>query len=352
MLPFGAAPQFAALPVTQVPEASIVKTEAVEPYPLPHQPLHADYSIPGPNDTNTTMFAAQADTGPASSVLVSKSLFEGSRAYKQRRKIGTVNGKGSRGRSSQSVAAADDNGEESGSEEENEVINHADRQRAPLSARPTEPTDGYEADLPGSIQPFTNLDGNMSLRSQSGPPHVPMGFQAGPHDQWSQPFLHNDMNAHSSQIFAQTPLDPALTAPETHNSPQANSASPTPNRGFGCPLLSCGRVFKRLEHLRRHVRTHTQERPYACSRCPKRFSRSDNLAQHIKTHEKADRGERLKTEMSESTEDESSFLEAEVDAMAGRDKSIGGSRETSVQAQLEPGGQRQPGSLLSSCAVW
>ena len=56
-------------------------------------------------------------------------------------------------------------------------------------------------------------------------------------------------------------------------------------KSHSCPIPMCGRLFKRLEHLKRHVRTHTQERPYVCQLCNKAFSRSDNLAQHRRTHE-------------------------------------------------------------------
>ncbi|KAI8363978.1 STE like transcription factor-domain-containing protein [Choanephora cucurbitarum] len=53
---------------------------------------------------------------------------------------------------------------------------------------------------------------------------------------------------------------------------------------YTCPLPQCARLFKRLEHLKRHFRTHTLERPYSCNMCGKNFSRTDNLAQHKKTH--------------------------------------------------------------------
>ncbi|CAG8365561.1 unnamed protein product [Penicillium salamii] len=60
---------------------------------------------------------------------------------------------------------------------------------------------------------------------------------------------------------------------------------PYSHKSHSCPIPSCGRLFKRLEHLKRHVRTHTQERPYPCPYCSKAFSRSDNLAQHRRIHE-------------------------------------------------------------------
>ncbi|KAI0350948.1 STE-domain-containing protein [Trametes cingulata] len=76
---------------------------------------------------------------------------------------------------------------------------------------------------------------------------------------------------------------PAASAPGMD---AALGMEPPRTKAFVCPLYSCGRMFKRMEHLRRHLRTHTLERPFQCEQCQKRFSRSDNLAQHVRTHER------------------------------------------------------------------
>lgn len=46
----------------------------------------------------------------------------------------------------------------------------------------------------------------------------------------------------------------------------------------------CQATFSRQEHLARHSRSHTTEKPFECPYCRKGFSRSDALHRHIKSH--------------------------------------------------------------------
>ncbi|CDS05323.1 hypothetical protein LRAMOSA07852 [Lichtheimia ramosa] len=74
-----------------------------------------------------------------------------------------------------------------------------------------------------------------------------------------------------------------------HTGRRVSPESPddTEQRIFKCTEPTCGKLFKRSEHVKRHYRSiHSKEKPYECpySTCLKRFSRSDNLSQHIRIH--------------------------------------------------------------------
>ncbi|KAF7732797.1 hypothetical protein EC973_000072 [Apophysomyces ossiformis] len=83
----------------------------------------------------------------------------------------------------------------------------------------------------------------------------------------------------------------ALPSPNSRRSSEGSTGSSSnQQKSHVCPVTQCQRRFKRLEHLKRHMRIHTLERPFACTfpNCLKTFSRSDNLSQHMKTHQRVE----------------------------------------------------------------
>ncbi|KIW22900.1 uncharacterized protein PV07_11148 [Cladophialophora immunda] len=47
---------------------------------------------------------------------------------------------------------------------------------------------------------------------------------------------------------------------------------------------TCGRTFAKTDHLERHVRSHTKEKPFVCGKCGRKYGRHDTLLRHQKDH--------------------------------------------------------------------
>ncbi|KAG8919170.1 homeodomain transcription factor ste12 [Tulasnella sp. 408] len=169
-------------------------------------------------------------------------------------------------------------------------IGHTAQSPAP----PHHPAHGIVSASPG-------MAGGVGHFSQSPAPHLEHpGVAYVRHAASSPAPMHDHYGSAlpSSNFSPSTPLNiqsnslPVTASPLSLGTPSALGAglpgsTPVPKaKQFPCPLFSCGKKFKRMEHLKRHLRTHTMERPFACDKCGKKFSRSDNLTQHLRIHSK------------------------------------------------------------------
>lgn len=149
-------------------------------------------------------------------------------------------------------------------------------------------------------RPSQSPAANTSVHSNTGgldvdgiePEDFPVGgddsFASGASRSWDQCRVHADC---PDESLVRAPVAKKIRsmsrAVSVASSGSIDSAGEI--KLYTCPYPVCHRPFRRLEHLRRHVRTHTQERPYACNRCPRRFARQDNLTNHLRIHDKAER---------------------------------------------------------------
>ncbi|KAI0309303.1 STE like transcription factor-domain-containing protein [Amylostereum chailletii] len=206
--------------------------------------------------------------GPNSAFLSMFSLFEGSPSYKTRRR-----------RQPKSAAPR-----------KHSPDDHA--MYTPVDERQIAPSVGHKLGIGLSASDVFLAQANPGLHKRP------------PQHQHSLPVPPSaSASAYALNLDAHPLAHPFRAEPQRHNSfplypPPSSTAAPSGLFGAGpathkvkaftCPLFSCGRLFKRMEHLKRHLRTHTMERPFPCPRCQKRFSRSDNLNQHLRIHARAD----------------------------------------------------------------
>ena len=53
---------------------------------------------------------------------------------------------------------------------------------------------------------------------------------------------------------------------------------------YGCPF--CQKIAKRIDYMQKHIRTHTGEKPFACTRCSYACTQKSNLNRHMRNDHK------------------------------------------------------------------
>ena len=148
----------------------------------------------------------------------------------------------------------------------------------------TVPSRRFTLDSRASFCSFS--DGAYSLPAELSPSrtpviskHVPNSPSYSRHP--SVAFFHD----HSATLPSESLYMDHASSSEP---PAPASADVARTKVFVCPLLSCGRMYKRMEHLKRHIRSHTMERPFQCHQYNEKFSRQENLTQHFRIHMRMD----------------------------------------------------------------
>ncbi|AEO60997.1 hypothetical protein MYCTH_2310773 [Thermothelomyces thermophilus ATCC 42464] len=82
----------------------------------------------------------------------------------------------------------------------------------------------------------------------------------------------------ASPVLRPVPVRGVMPQPAM-NSPAAVSAVRVLRKNVSCP--ACGKTGLRATSLKRHLRTHSGDRPYKCDLCHNTFTRSDTRNWHF-----------------------------------------------------------------------
>lgn len=106
----------------------------------------------------------------------------------------------------------------------------------------------------------------------------------------------------SAYRYITTSTDPIRVSTTTAQTNGSQFPPPKTDKPRPHVCGTCGRSFARLEHLKRHERSHTKEKPFECQECSRCFARRDLLLRHQqKLHYQNNPSARPKASRREST---------------------------------------------------
>ena len=139
-----------------------------------------------------------------------------------------------------------------------------------------------------------------AFRMSTTPPHSGLYPPSPPHSQFplslfAQPnYFSRDFASFNARLITNRipVIPPSTLSPPSDdlNKPQNNpiqqlvTAPPKRRERTMLPCSECGKPFDRPSLLKRHLRTHTGEKPHVCDVCSKGFSTSSSLNTHRRIH--------------------------------------------------------------------
>lgn len=133
---------------------------------------------------------------------------------------------------------------------------------------------------------MVELDGYIRSRTSAGLADIPgsgldSASQGGSQLPTSNELLNNPKMAAMSGNDSQSRF---LEQVDMYSKPKITKSRVKPSKKHECE--TCSKQFRGRSELQNHIRTHTKEKPLACSHpgCNKRYAHSSNLRAHERTH--------------------------------------------------------------------
>lgn len=129
--------------------------------------------------------------------------------------------------------------------------------------------------------------------------YVQVGEEGGSQRSFNQPLRHQRTVRDCSSDLQQAGLDGQKQLARTSVAGRGDSVSPGRAEDTAGPstdtavepsgdrphhCLECGKTFRLISSLKKHIRIHTGEKPYPCGVCGRRFRESGALKTHLRIH--------------------------------------------------------------------